>query len=167
MVQDLRELSTLLLQKALPSCPHGLMLRMPEIEHSSKLPPEYKSLDPIVSPSSGTIVSWKECDRLDHVRASTTIEHAQTLLGRIFRDLIKGGKSITLEVYEHQSGQNLYSRVAKQTVGCNDPLFLTEECQLAKELCDGALFSARQLALPEAVSAQLKDFATLILTRGA
>ncbi|MBP2414213.1 geranylgeranyl diphosphate synthase type II [Arthrobacter stackebrandtii] len=39
--------------------------------------------------------------------------------------------------------------------------------QLAKELCDGALFSARQLALPEAVSAQLKDFATLILTRGA
>lgn len=39
--------------------------------------------------------------------------------------------------------------------------------QLAKELCDGALYSARQLELPEAVAAQLNDFATLILNRGA
>ncbi|AIY03227.1 hypothetical protein ART_3628 [Arthrobacter sp. PAMC 25486] len=39
--------------------------------------------------------------------------------------------------------------------------------QLAKELCDSALYSARRLDLPEAVSAQLKNFATLILTRGA
>lgn len=38
--------------------------------------------------------------------------------------------------------------------------------QLAKELCEGALFSARQLDLPELVSAQLKDFAALILNRG-
>jgi geranylgeranyl pyrophosphate synthase len=39
--------------------------------------------------------------------------------------------------------------------------------QLAKELCDGALVSARQLALPEAVSAQLNEVAMLILNRGA
>lgn len=39
--------------------------------------------------------------------------------------------------------------------------------QLAKELCDSALVSARALELPESVSAQLKDFATLILNRGA
>ena len=38
---------------------------------------------------------------------------------------------------------------------------------LAKELCDGALHGARQLDLPESVSAQLQNFATLILTRGA
>lgn len=39
--------------------------------------------------------------------------------------------------------------------------------QLAKELCDGALVSARQLALTDAVTAQLNDLATLILNRGA
>lgn len=39
--------------------------------------------------------------------------------------------------------------------------------QLAKELCEGALYSARQLDLPKTVSAQLKDFAALILNRGA
>ncbi len=38
---------------------------------------------------------------------------------------------------------------------------------LAKELCDGALHGARQLDLPKPVSAQLQNFATLILTRGA
>ncbi len=39
--------------------------------------------------------------------------------------------------------------------------------QLATDLCGGAIRSARRLDLPEQVSAQLDNFATLILNRGA
>lgn len=39
--------------------------------------------------------------------------------------------------------------------------------QLAQDLCEDALRSARQLELPSTVSDQLNTFATLILTRGA
>lgn len=46
--------------------------------------------------SSGTVVNWSKCDRLDHRRISTTARKISEHLGRTFRYFIWGGTEITV-----------------------------------------------------------------------
>jgi hypothetical protein len=103
----------------------------------SELPAEYSGLD-LGASKSGTIVSWQQCERLSHAKAQTIVNHAKMLLGRIFRHLITDGKQIILEICDFQVGKNKFRTRAKEKMICNDPLFLTEECQLAEVLQNAA-----------------------------
>jgi hypothetical protein len=107
------------------------------VEELSKLPADYNGLN-LGETATGTIVSWQQCERLDYAKAQTIVNHAQMLLGRIFRHLISDGKQILLEICDFQDGQNIYRSRKKEKMICNDPLFLTEECQLAAVLVKAA-----------------------------
>jgi anti-sigma regulatory factor (Ser/Thr protein kinase) len=45
---------------------------------------------------SGTLVSWTQCDRLDHVRVSTIVRKLEADLGRRFRHFLWTGTRITI-----------------------------------------------------------------------
>lgn len=64
-----------------------------------------------IASSSGTVVRWSRCDRLNHKKAKTVAAKLDTELGRSFRRQILAGKSIIINGIEVKS---------------NDPLFLNE-----------------------------------------
>jgi|GEM_PF-1573426 len=97
---------------------------VPNLE-SVLLPPHYVQAEAILNQDHGTIVSWRKCDRLSNARATTIIAKSAELLGRLYRYLIRDGKSICLEVWEHNPSQNTYSKTNLSEVLVNDPLYLS------------------------------------------
>ena len=97
---------------------------VPNLE-SVSLPPHYVQAEAILNQDHGTIVSWRKCDRLSNARATTIIAKSAELLGRLYRYLIRDGKSICLEVWEHNPSQNNYSKTNLSEVLVNDPLYLS------------------------------------------
>lgn len=65
--------------------------------------------------TSGTVVVWERCDRLDHRRISTIEKKLHTALGRVFRYVILGGIVIDIN---------------GQPVRPIDPLFLDDRSEL-------------------------------------
>jgi hypothetical protein len=63
--------------------------------------PKYFSnyLPELASYSSGTIVHWKDCDKLTYKRALTLINHLEHKLGRIYRHFIGEGVSINFKAF--------------------------------------------------------------------
>ena len=111
-------------------------VEMPEVQEVEGVPSEYAQIGDFNNQDSGTLIAWKECERLNRVTADSNIEHARRYLGRIFRYLIKNGKTISLEKYEWQNGSQQFAETQKEFVVCNDPLYLTEKCYLARVLHD-------------------------------
>jgi hypothetical protein len=74
---------------------------------------------------SGTIIHWKNCDRLTYKKAVTLINHLENKLGRIYRHFIGNGVSINFRAYNQPKGntptpiEELCKEIRKF-----DPLFL-------------------------------------------
>ena len=101
----------------------------------TELPKHYLDCGGVLDAKKGTIISWRECDRLSHARAETIIEKSEALLGQLYRHLLKQGKTITLEVWEHQPRKGTFTQTKPaQEVRCNDPLFLLSDTLVSKAL---------------------------------
>jgi len=91
--------------------------------------------------SSGTIVRWRECDRLSNVLASTLIRKSEHLLGKIYRYPLSDGKRrICLEHYSRSVNNVITKCSEKRYVRPNDPLFLMDDTSIGAplhEVCSG------------------------------
>ena len=99
------------------------------------LPPYYRDVKAVIAETHGTIVSWRNCDRLSHRKGETTCKNSENLLGSLYRYLLaRHDVGVQLEVWKHNPAQNTYSRVQNVKLVPNDPLFLMENTVLAKDL---------------------------------
>jgi hypothetical protein len=85
-------------------------------------------------PSSGTIISWKKCDRLSNLKGEYIIKNSLALLGRLYRYLLSDGKTITFTVYDYFEKNRSYVSQEKEVLRPNDPLFLMPNTIVAKAL---------------------------------
>ena len=109
--------------------PHNIIKKFPK--YFENYLPELKNY------SSGTIVQWKNCDRLTYKRANTIITHLEHLLGRIYRHFIGNGVSINFKAYNQPKGN--YPSVIEdlcKPIRKFDPLFL-ETGTIADEYNNG------------------------------
>lgn len=100
---------------------------------SQELPKHFESLFDEL-PNSGTIVSWKNCDRLSHVRGESIIKNSSDILGRLYRYLLSSGKTITFSVFEYFPAKRSYINQSKVKLRPNDPLFLMEDTVISSLL---------------------------------
>jgi hypothetical protein len=100
---------------------------------TQELPKHYEALFDNF-PSSGTIVSWKNCDRLSHVRGESIIKNSSDILGRLYRYLLSSGKTITFSVFEYIPTRRTYINQSKVKLRPNDPLFLMEDAVISSTL---------------------------------
>jgi hypothetical protein len=98
------------------------------------LPAHYIDSQAQLDRNRGTIVAWRDCDRLSHTRASTIIDKSIELLGRLYRYLLKEGKHISLEIWEHNPQQNVFSKGNTYSVLINDPLYLATGTYIEKAI---------------------------------
>lgn len=89
--------------------------------------PDYfeKYLPELSKYNSGTIVHWKNCDRLTYKRANTIITHLEHRLGRIYRHFLGNGVSINFRAFNQPKGN--YPSVIEdlcKPIRKFDPLFL-------------------------------------------
>lgn len=70
--------------------------------------PKYfdKYIPDLASYNSGTIVHWKNCDRLTYKKAVTLINHLEHKLGRIYRHFIRKGVVINFKAYNQPNGNS-------------------------------------------------------------
>jgi hypothetical protein len=85
-------------------------------------------------PNSGSLVCWKNCDRLSHVRGESIIKNSSDVLGRLYRYLLSSGKTITFSVFEYVPTKNTYINQSKTKLRPNDPLFLMEDTVISSTL---------------------------------
>jgi hypothetical protein len=86
-------------------------------------------------PKSGTIVSWKNCDRLSHVRGESIIRNGLDILGRLYRHLLEEGKNVDFSIYEYMPAQRAYVQQGKGIkLRPNDPLFLMNDAVISSTL---------------------------------
>ena len=86
------------------SIPKPVLVKSPRLEFKTKS-------------RSGTLVCWKECDRLENKRISTLVRKISSQLGRMFR---------------HYLWENLIIKINGQSVQPVDPLFLNKQSPYAK-----------------------------------
>jgi hypothetical protein len=98
------------------------------------LPEHYQQAGAMLNEKQGTIVAWRNCDRLSNTRAEKIIEKSERLLGQIYRYLLSGDKQIVLEAWEHNSKQNNFKQSHSVSVLPNDPLFLMPNTFIARIL---------------------------------
>jgi hypothetical protein len=74
---------------------------------------------------SGTIIQWKECDRLDVSQSKTLINHINLNLGRIYRHFVNNGVNIQFVVFRTSDGIR-YEKVVElcKPIVIFDPMFL-------------------------------------------
>jgi hypothetical protein len=86
-------------------------------------------------PKSGTIVSWKNCDRLSHVRGLSITKNSIDILGRLYRHLLEEGKNVTFTIYEYMPEQRAYIKQGtSEKLRPNDPLFLMNNSTISNTL---------------------------------
>lgn len=100
---------------------------------SQELPKHFEALFDVL-PNSGTIVSWKNCDRLSHVKGDSIIKNSSDILGRLYRYLLSSGKTITFSVYDYFPAKRSYINQSKVKLRPNDPLFLMEDTVISSLL---------------------------------
>lgn len=108
-------------------------IEIPEIE-SVEFPDYYQKIGAVIDANHGTIVSWKDCDKLSNSRAETIISKSEKVLGRLFRYLINKGKKIDLVHYEYSNSSKDFVKQSSQEVRKNDPLFLMSDTVIASSL---------------------------------
>lgn len=111
-------------------------ITVPAIEKVS-FPDYFEKIDAVVSKKHGTIISWKDCDRLSNSKAETIMKKSQDLLGLLFRHLLASKKTIELVNYE-ASSTGSFAIISKFSVKKNDPLFLMANTVISKHLNDAA-----------------------------
>ena len=96
------------------------------VQKLTKVPSLFVELLPnINSYDSGTIVYWRNCDRLDVAQPKTLINHINLSLGRIYRHFIGKGVNIKYLVYRTADNKK-FDKVNELSnpIGIFDPLFL-------------------------------------------
>ena len=102
------------------------------------LPSWYEQAGAVLRRESGTIVSWRNCDRLSYSKAETICEKCRPLLGTLYRYLLADRKVVTLEIHEHNPQQNNFHKRQEYSIVPNDPLFLMENTLVAEDLFKAA-----------------------------
>ena len=99
-------------------------VEIPPVETCS-LPTYYNKLGARISEKCGTIISWRDCDRLSNTRAETIIRKSEELLGKLYRYLLNAGKTLELMVFEANGpGDAKFLKTHEHICRPNDPLFL-------------------------------------------
>jgi len=97
------------------------------------LPEYFSKVGAILNDEHGTIVSWRDCDRLDRQYADTLYKRSESILGRLFRYYLSKGCKIELSIYQHNTDGS-FSLTSTESVVLNDPLFLTPNAFITKAL---------------------------------
>lgn len=113
---------------------------------TTSLPEHLYNVNAVIDIDKGTIVSWKECDRLDRQYADTLFKRSEGILGRVFRHYLAKGCKLELAIYLHNEIDNSYIMQSINSITLNDPLFLTPNAYITKALRNS---SARDEALEE------------------
>ena len=91
-----------------------------------EFPPYFENYLPEIKKyNSGTIIHWKNCDRLTYKRANTIITHLEHRLGRIYRHFLGNGVSINFKAFNQPLGN--YPSIIDELctpIRKFDPLFL-------------------------------------------
>jgi hypothetical protein len=112
-------------------------IEMPPVTEQA-VPGYYEDAGAVLAAKSGTIVAWRDCDRLSFMRGETLCLKSKPILGTIYRHLLAAGKTITLEVHEFNATQNTFTKRNEFPVVPNDPLFLMENTLVAEALLKAA-----------------------------
>ncbi|NOD36655.1 MULTISPECIES: ATP-binding protein [unclassified Ruegeria] len=111
---------------------------IPPVEEC-QLPAHYAKLGALLKEKSGTVISWRECDRLSNARAETIIRKSEELLGKLYRYLLSDGKSIELVVFEAEGpGGSRFIKTHEHKCRPNDPLFLMPNTVISSVLFSDA-----------------------------
>ncbi|TFV94496.1 hypothetical protein E4S40_10775 [Algoriphagus kandeliae] len=106
---------------------------LPTFEETD-LPDYFEEINAVLNKKSGTIISWKECDRLDRQFSSTLYRRSEGILGRLFRYYLANGRKINLRTFQFSNEENSYLSEPNIEVAINDPLFLTPNSYISKIL---------------------------------
>jgi len=112
-----------------------------------------KNERPSIDSSSGTVVRWSRCDRLNHKKAKTVAAKLDTELGRSFRRQILAGKSITINGIEVKSNDPLFLNEGENLVGATaygPPLQYQITVPVARSQGDSSAVTVTFSALPVA-----------------
>ncbi len=121
-------------------------IEIPPVQHD-EFPAHYSQVLPIIG-KSGTLVSWRKCDRLSHTKGDSIVNNSLPVIGRLYRYLLAAGRKIEFAVFEYNSDKKTYIEQRRDAAKPNDPLFLMKDTVLAKTLWqEGRAPSAKQ---PEA-----------------
>jgi hypothetical protein len=97
------------------------------------IPDYYQNFLPKLG-KTGTIVSWRACDRLTNTKGETLINNAHPVLGRVYRYLLKEGKKIKCYVFDYNERKNSFTQTYENLVKPLDPLFLMGNTQAEEKL---------------------------------
>ena len=101
---------------------------------SQEFPPHYEGIFGSL-PSSGTIISWRHCDRLSHIRGDSIIRNSSDILGRLYRHLLAEGKNVVFSIFEYMPTKHTYIQQGKTVkLRPNDPLFLMKDSTISSAL---------------------------------
>lgn len=98
-----------------------------------EFPTYYSQVLPPIG-NSGTLVSWRKCDRLSHTKGESIVNNSLPVIGRLYRYLLNAGKKIEFVVYEYNNDRKTYVEQRRDVARPNDPLFLMKNTVLAKTL---------------------------------
>lgn len=112
-------------------------IEIPEVDEF-QYPDYYQAIGAVLNDDHGTIVSWKDCDRLSNTKAETIINKSEKLVGRLFRYLLQQNKKIEMVQYEYSSASGSYVEQSKVKVRKNDPLFLMQDTVISTLLYNAA-----------------------------
>lgn len=100
-----------------------------------ELPPNhFNEIGAILDSEKGTIISWKNFDRLSKSRAKTLIEKSIPIFGRLYRYLLTGKYKITLESWFYNQQSRRYIKESNENIKPNDPLFLVPNAYVGDKL---------------------------------
>jgi len=114
-------------------------IEIPKLEKVG-IPDYYSNFLPKLG-KTGTIVSWRRCDRLTNTKGETLIGNAHAVLGRLYRYLLKEGKKIKCFVYLHNERNNSFTKSFEESVKPLDPLFLMSNTQAEESLLNSIAIS--------------------------
>ena len=130
---------------------------IPEPTHKP-VPEEYIRLSRNGPEDSGTLVVWRDLDRVEWRRASTTFRHTEALLGRIYRRFLSDPserldrcdprneeiglrRSITCIPVERENGELKVQEDDVVEVKPNDPLYLMKGTSCPEDFGVGPMFT--------------------------
>lgn len=131
---------------------------IPKPEEQQAIPSTYRDASRNVFGDSGTLVVWSDLDRVEWKRASTTFEHTETLIGRIYRRFlarqserlhpgdprgveIGAKRTITLiPIQEDDEGTEVQDADVVE-VRPNDPLYLMTGTSCPEDFGPGPMFA--------------------------
>jgi hypothetical protein len=97
------------------------------VDQLSALPTKITDAFPdLVLQNSGTVIHWKECDKLDVKQAKTFIKHIEENLGRIYRHFLNKNVHINFLVYRDLGDKLQKDHSLSRPIRVFDPLFLME-----------------------------------------